>query len=113
MRALIHGERITDQETRGCLRRVYEEHGLLLDPHTAVGVLAARRFREKTGFAGELLVLATAHPGKFPQIVQETVGVSPELPPALKELEALAKRSVPIPARFAELKEYLLAHYAG
>jgi threonine synthase len=113
MRRLIHGERITDAETRDCLRRVYEEHGLLLDPHTAVGVLAARRFREKTGFAGELLVLATAHPGKFRQIVQESVGITPELPPALRELADLPKRSVPIAARFADLKEYLLASYAG
>jgi threonine synthase len=113
MRRLIHGERITDAETRDCLRRVYEEHGLLVDPHTAVGVLAARRFREKSGFTGELLVLATAHPGKFPQIVQETSGVTPHLPPALKALADLPKRSVPIAARFEELKELLLQRYAG
>jgi threonine synthase len=113
MRKLVHGESVSDAETRDCLRRVYEEHGLLLDPHTAVGVRAARRFRERTGFAGELLVLATAHPGKFPQIVQEAAGVAPELPPALRELAGLPKRSVPLSSRFEELKGELLSRYAA
>ena len=74
MRAVIHGERVTDEETRATMRRVYERHGLLLDPHTAVGVLAAERFRAASGFDGELLVLATAHPGKFSEIVREATG---------------------------------------
>jgi threonine synthase len=113
MRKVIHGESVTDAETRETLRQVYEERGLLLDPHTAVGVRAARRFREKTGFAGEMLVLATAHPGKFQQIVREAAGVAPELPPALKELAGRPKRSVPISARFQELKGELLSRYAG
>jgi threonine synthase len=113
MRRVIHGESVTDAQTRETMRRVYEEHGLLLDPHTAVGLLAARRFREKTGFAGELIVLATAHPGKFSEIVQDSVGVAPELPAALKELAGLPKRSLPITSRFEELKGQLLSRYAG
>jgi threonine synthase len=112
MRRLIHGESVSDAETRDTLRRVYEEHGLLLDPHTAVGLLAARRFRENTGFTGELIVLATAHPGKFSEIVLDSVGVAPELPPPLKELAGRPKRSLPIAARFEELKGQLLSRYA-
>jgi threonine synthase len=112
MRAVIHGERVTDEETRATLRRLHEAHGLLVDPHTAVGVLAAERYRESSGFAGELIVLATAHPGKFPEIVRETVGITPPLPPPLAALAELPKRSVPIAPRFEELKSWLLANRA-
>jgi threonine synthase len=112
MREAIHGERVSDEETRATLRRVYEERGLLLDPHTAVGVLAAQRYRAKSGFDGELLVLATAHPGKFPEIVREAAGVEPPLPPPLAAVLPLAKQSVPIEPRFEELKALLLGRYA-
>jgi threonine synthase len=113
MRACIHGERVNDQETRAALRRVHAEHSLLLDPHTAVGVQAAERFREKNGFQGEILVLATAHPGKFPEIVREVTGVEAALPPALAAVLGLPKRSLPLEPRFEELKGLLLDRYTG
>jgi threonine synthase len=113
MRACIHGERVSDEETRATLRRVHAEHGLLLDPHTAVGVQAAERFREKSGFDGELLVLATAHPGKFQEIVLEATGVEVPLPPPLEAVLGLAKQSVPLEPRFEELKGLLLDRYTG
>ena len=113
MRACIHGERVSDEETRATLRRVHAERGLLLDPHTAVGVLAAERFREKSGFDGELLVLATAHPGKFPEIVREATGVEAPLPPPLAAVLGLPKQSLPLEPRFEELKGLLLDRYTG
>jgi threonine synthase len=113
MRGCIHGERVSDEETRATLRRVHAERGLLLDPHTAVGVLAAERFREKSGFAGETIVLATAHPGKFPEIVQEATGAQPELPPALAAVLKLPKHSLPLEPLFEELKGLLLDRYTG
>jgi threonine synthase len=76
-------------------------------------VLAAQRYRAKSGFDGELLVLATAHPGKFPEIVREAAGVEPPLPPPLAAVLPLAKQSVPIEPRFEELKALLLGRYAG
>jgi threonine synthase len=113
MRACIHGERVSDEETRATLRRVHAERGLLLDPHTAVGVLAAERFREKNGFDGELIVLATAHPGKFPEIVREATGEQPELPAALAAVLKLPKHSLPLEPLFEELKGLLLDRYTG
>jgi threonine synthase len=113
MRACIHGERVSDEETRATLRRMHTERGLLLDPHTAVGVLAAERFRQQDGFDGEVLVLATAHPGKFPEIVREATGVEAELPPALAAVLNLPKRSLPLEPRFEELKGLLLDRYTG
>jgi len=113
MRACIHGERVSDEQTRATLRRVHAEHGLLLDPHTAVGVQAAERFREESGFDGELVVLATAHPGKFPEIVQEATGTPPELPAPLAAVLSLPKRSLPLEPLFEDLKALLLDRYTG
>jgi threonine synthase len=113
MRACIHGERVSDEETRDTLRRVHAERGLLLDPHTAVGVQAAERFRRKSGFDGEMIVLATAHPGKFPGIVQEATGAQPQLPPALAAVMDLPKQSLPLEPLFEELKGLLLDRYTG
>jgi len=112
MRETIQGERITDEETRDTIRRVYEQHGVLIDPHTAVGVLASRRYRERSGFSGGILSLATAHPGKFVGVVQEVTGESPELPAALKEALSRKKHSLLLEPRLAALKALLLARYA-
>ncbi len=113
MRACIHGEKVSDEETLATLRRVHAEHGLLLDPHTAVGVLAAERFRQENGFDGQVIVLATAHPGKFPEIVREATGRQPELPVALAAVLKLHKQSLPLEPQFEELKGLLLDRYTG
>jgi threonine synthase len=76
-------------------------------------VLAAERFRRKSGFDGEMIVLATAHPGKFPGIVQEATGAQPQLPPALAAVMDLPKQSLPLEPLFEELKGLLLDRYTG
>jgi threonine synthase len=113
MRACIHGERVSDDDTRAAMRRAHEDRGLLLDPHTAVGVVAAERWRQASGFDGQMLVLATAHPGKFAEIVEQTTGVRPPLPVPLQAVLKLAKHSLPLEPRFEELKELLLRRYAA
>ncbi len=77
-----HGETVTDDETMTVMREVHEESGVVLDPHTAVGVAAARR----RGDASPRLVMATAHPAKFPDAVERATGVRPELPTHLADL---------------------------
>ena len=69
----------------------YRRSGLLLDPHTAVG-LAAGRARHG-GRDVPLVALATAHPAKFPAAVERATGISPALPPALADLFELPERS--------------------
>jgi len=113
MRACIHGERVSDEETRATMRRVHDEQGLLLDPHTAVGLLAAERFRENSGFDGELIVLATAHPGKFPEVGREATGAEAPLPASLRAVLDLPKHSIALAPEFEELKALLLDRYTG
>jgi threonine synthase len=72
--------RIDDRETLDVISDVYERYDYLIDPHTAVGIGAAR----KVGRDGEhIICLSTAHPAKFPDAVRKATGVEPEIPERL------------------------------
>jgi threonine synthase len=112
MRKRIKGVVVTDQETRDTMRRVYEERGILIDPHTAVGVVASRRFIESSRYPGHILSLATAHPGKFVDIVEQATGATPALPETLKEALEKKKDAIPLEPSLDLLREFLLQRYA-
>ncbi len=112
MRKRIKAVVITDQETRQTMRRVYRDSGILIDPHTAVGVLASRRYLEDSGYSGQILSLATAHPGKFVDIVEQATGAVPQLPATLQEALDRKKQAVPLEPTLDLLREFLLDRYA-
>ncbi|MEO1194373.1 MAG: threonine synthase [Pseudomonadota bacterium] len=80
----FEGGRLDDAGTLAEIKRTYEESGQIIDPHTAVGVSVARR-RLAAG-AGPSVVLATAHPAKFPDAVEQAIGQRPPLPSRLADL---------------------------
>ena len=67
------------------MARAWRESGVLIDPHTAVGVHAARAALARDP-ATPVIALATAHPAKFPDAVEDATGVRPALPPHLADL---------------------------
>lgn len=77
---------IGDEDTIASMRRVYEEVGYVADPHTAVGLEAARRYRIETRSDESLVVLATAHPAKFPETVQLALGAEAQRLDALADI---------------------------
>ena len=77
-------ERLDDTETLDVIRSTYELTGMLIDPHTAVGVGAARRVQPSIG--GPIVTMATAHPAKFPDAVERATGIRPQLPEHLSDL---------------------------
>ncbi|ARA93053.1 threonine synthase [Rhodothermaceae bacterium RA] len=110
MRDRIEGERVTDEETLDSMRRVYEESGYVACPHTAVGLEAARRYRQRCGTAHPVLVLSTAHPAKFPETVGRALGAEPALPERLSRLWHRPTRVATLPPTAEALRERLLAH---
>ena len=83
MRADVSGCHFSDDEVRATIKRVYEERGYLLDPHSAIAYLG---LVGQVGQAGRVGVfLATAHPAKFAEIVEPIIGRPVEKPPALAE----------------------------
>jgi threonine synthase len=86
------------------IRQTLHETGELLDPHTAVGRAAAREDRD-----GLMVVLATAHPAKFPDAVEKASGIRPHLPSRLSHLLKAPERFTVLPNKLAAVKDFILA----
>jgi threonine synthase len=98
--------RLDDAETLAEIRRVWDDHAYLVDPHTAVGIGAARRLQRP----GEQIVcLSTAHPAKFPDAVEQATGVRPELPERMGDLFDREERFDVLPDDVGSLKDYVRA----
>ena len=80
LRANLSGVSIGEEETRRTIRQVYDASGYVLDPHGAVAAAAAVRVRQDSGERRPIVALATAHPAKFGDVIQEQLGFAPELP---------------------------------
>jgi threonine synthase len=81
LRRVVSGVWVSDADTRACIARVARRTGYVLDPHAAVGWRAMELSRD--GTEGPFVVLATAHPCKFPEVVEQATGVPVEIPPTL------------------------------
>ena len=97
---------VSDAETLEVMQRVYRDCGMVIDPHTAVGLAAAIRMRPELD--GEIVALACAHPAKFPDAVTKATGQYPELPDFLSDLHKRPERVRTVPALEAAITEVLL-----
>ncbi|TAK60149.1 MAG: threonine synthase [Bacteroidetes bacterium] len=96
---------ITDTQTLEEIKRTYERTGHVIDPHTAVGVAAARAMNIKA----PTIIASTAHPAKFQEVIQLALGKEVPLPVQLQEALDKQKLSVKIPADFTVWRKALLA----
>ena len=109
-RGLFEAQRLDDDETLEVIRDVYAQSGVLVDPHTAVGIGAARK---STRDGHKRVVLATAHPAKFPDAVEKATGVRPELPAHLSDLLERPEQAETIGNDVAAVRAYVRAHAAA
>lgn len=107
MRRDITGYSISDGETLAAMRRIYERHGYVADPHTAVAYAGLERYRAASTAPFQGVVLATAHPAKFPETVRAALGIEPELPEGLRARLDRPTRAVPLDNDFAALRRLL------
>ena len=106
----IWGHGATDEETLSTMKSLHERFGYIADPHTAVGVLGWEAYRRKHPEPAQGLVLATAHPAKFADIVARAIGASPPLPDRLAAYLQRPKLSQPISSQYDDFKQFLLTH---
>jgi threonine synthase len=112
MQELIKEEVVTDEDTLQTIRDVYRQKNQFLDPHTAVGYQASLRFLSAHQSGGEHLIsLATAHPGKFGEIVEEATGKQAELPSQLEASLSKKKQATEIENSSQALNTFLLENY--
>ncbi len=99
---------ITDEETKETLKAVYQQKKYLLDPHGAVGYFALQQYQQKNpGQKG--IVLETAHPVKFFDVVEPITGQPVLIPTSVQAQLLLQKKSTKIAADTAMLKQFLLS----
>jgi threonine synthase len=108
MREAILGASVSDELTRRTIRRVRDDGGYVLDPHSSVGWAAADLLLETGRLdSGPLGILSTAHPAKFAETVEPLAGPV-SLPPALARAMERSPHSRGIPADIAAFKELLV-----
>lgn len=109
MRQEIKAVAVSDIETLSQIKATYQAQHYLLDPHTAVGVVAAKQDLKNSKNNFDYIIAATAHPAKFSEVIANAIGVAPEIPERLQQLINKPKQSVLLPADYTQLKNYLLA----
>ena len=98
---------VSDEETKQTLADVYMEYQYTLDPHGAVAYKALKDYLQKhDDWSG--ILLETAHPVKFPDVVEVVTGSSVAVPESAAHLLKLEKKSIHMNADFDNLKEWLL-----
>lgn len=95
---------VSEEETVATIREFHTSHDYLMDPHTAVGVHAAKSFIHPDR---PMICLATAHPAKFGEAVRTAINSTPELPPALQGLDDKESRSDILDADTGLVKTYM------
>ena len=90
----FRAHRANNDETLAVMKRIYGESGMLVDPHTAVGIASAEACAEP---GIPTITLATAHPAKFPDAVKKATGVHPALPDHVADLFDREERIVNLP----------------
>ncbi len=89
-RELFHGFRLDDSGTEAEIRRLHAATGYVADPHSAIGIAAARAHPCTHGLP--TVAVATAHPAKFPLAIERAIGQRPALPPRLADLHEREER---------------------
>lgn len=110
-RKMFDAARLDDEGTKRVIRELYTETGELLDPHSAIGVAAARARRGDP--AVPMVSLATAHPAKFPDAVEAATGLRPGLPPHMADLLEREERMTVLPNDLATLQQFVREKAGG
>ncbi|MDP6952547.1 MAG: threonine synthase [Alphaproteobacteria bacterium] len=104
---IFSAARVDEEQTLATMAQVHAETGMLVDPHSAVGICAGRAQAREPGTP--LVMLATAHPAKFPDAVAKATGRRPEPPAALAAALAGEERCADLPHDLTQVQTYIRA----
>ena len=99
-----------DEDTLVTIRRVHDQTGRIIDPHTAVAACAAQVVVRPDN---PTVILSTAHPAKFPDAVRQAIGAPPPVPQRLAGLRKLPERLEILGAQPALIKQFISSRLAG
>ncbi|XUU59569.1 threonine synthase [Erythrobacter sp. HA6-11] len=108
--AMFTSGRADQDDTARALRWAYEACGELIDPHTAVGLHAARESSRDPSVP--IVTLATAHPGKFRDAVERATGSRPGLPQRVGDLFSREEAFTSLPGEYDAVRSFVAEHAA-
>ena len=97
-------ESLSEEETILIINEIYKNEKILVDPHTAVGIGVMK----KISLEGNTVILATAHPSKFSEIVMKATNTKPELPENLKNILVEKEKYEKLPNNLKNVQSYIL-----
>lgn len=106
LKTIFSSVSISDDITAATIKYVFEKYHYTLDPHGAVAYHVLSNYLKKNE---QGIFLETAHPVKFPEVVEESTNTKIEFPGSVKHLLGKEKQSIKMPADFSSLKEYLMS----
>ena len=108
LRKALTAQAVDDDEIRDEIRSSQNRYGTLICPHTATATRVLARLRAG-GDSRDYVVVATAHPAKFEQVIEPLIATPISVPPALQALLDRPARSEPLAADYAALRKRLVA----
>jgi threonine synthase len=111
LKTVLSSVSVSDAATEATIKQVYETLQYTLDPHGAVGYYALQQYLAlRPGAQG--FFLETAHPVKFPEVVERNIGHALPLPQAVQQLYTRPRHNLPMAASFQALKDWLMSRPA-
>lgn len=108
IKEVIEAYSFDDEQTEQAIKDVYAQYGYIMCPHTAVGYLGMKTYRDSTHLKANYLVLSTAHPVKFGEIVENAINQVVEVPERLNKVLGTQKLSIPMENDYGDFKEFLM-----
>ena len=107
IKKVIKGYSYNDSETRKAIKDVYHSYNYIMDPHSAIGYLGLKSYLKNSRSDVNGIFLSTAHPIKFKEQVENSIGNQISLPSRLKKIMTKKKNTIEIES-YNELKDHLL-----
>ena len=109
MREDIYSVSFNDEQTIEGIKELQNKYGYLIDPHGSVGYLAYKNWiknKNEKDYTG--IILETAHPSKFSDVIEEHTGIIPKMPERLSKCLTMQKKSVKLSDKYEDFKSFLL-----
>lgn len=107
VRSEISSWSFDDQQTRGMISQIFSDYDYVIDPHTAVGLLGLEKYQQLHPTKTQGVVIATAHPAKFPERVEPVIEQKIPVPPQLAQYLEREKHAVQMSIDYEDFRQYL------
>jgi threonine synthase len=106
--SIIYSDTFSDADTLNAISEVKKKYNYVIDPHGAVGYLAAEKYKTEVDSDSEIVILETAHPAKFSDVVEKAIGDKVSVPQRLEECLLKKKSAYRLSNKYSDFKEFFI-----